>query len=83
MIRLETVFMGTKALFYGISIGLLLSYILHLFLNKTTGLSYIFPLNAVIISIITVFLLITLIMNYSVSKIKKQNIIETIRNENI
>ena len=36
-----------------------------------------------IISIIVVYLLITILMKYSINKINKQNTIETIRNENI
>ena len=36
-----------------------------------------------IISILVVFILISLIMKYSLNKINKQNTIETIRNENI
>ena len=35
------------------------------------------------ISIVVVFLLITIIMHVSVKKINKQNIIDTIRNDNI
>ena len=37
----------------------------------------------ILISVIAVFVLLTLIMNYSMKKTKTQNIIETIRNENI
>ena len=37
----------------------------------------------IIIAVVVVFILISLIMKYSMSKINKQNTIETIRNENI
>ena len=47
-----------------------------------TGI-YNVPIKAILITIIFVFLLITCIMKYSMSKINKQNTIETIRNENI
>lgn len=83
MIRLETVFMGVKSLVFSIPIGILLSYLIY----KTLGLSYITdfvpPIKSIIISIVAVFLLITCIMKYAMSKIDKQNTIETIRNENI
>lgn len=46
-------------------------------------LVYHLPWKAIVISIVAVFLLITIIMKYSIGKIDKQNIIETIRNENI
>ena len=39
--------------------------------------------KAILISILFVAVVITIIMKYSMSKINKQNIIETIRNDNI
>jgi putative ABC transport system permease protein len=36
-----------------------------------------------LISIAAVFIVVWLIMKYSISKVNKQNIIETIRNDNI
>ena len=44
---------------------------------------YILPWQAITISIIVVYILVSLIMYVSVNKINKQNIIETIRNDNI
>ena len=83
MIRLESIFMGVKALFFGIPIGIGLSYLIYHFLSSDEGLPYKMPVLAIIISIIAIFLLISLVMKYSMSKINKQNTIETIRNENI
>lgn len=83
MIRLESLFMGVKSLFFGIPIGVALSYIIYHFLSEDSGIPYKLPIVAIIISIVVVFILISLIMKYSMSKINKQNTIETIRNENI
>ena len=83
MIRLESIFMGTKSLVIGVPIGIGLSYLIYYYLGKDIGLPYILPLLAIIISILAVFLLITCIMRYSINKINKHNTIETIRNENI
>ena len=82
MIRLESIFVCTKSLIFGIPIGLAISYIIYLFL-KDGGLKYKVPFNGIIISSVFVLLLISLLMKYSISKINKQNTIETIRNENI
>ncbi len=82
MIRLESIFMGVKSLLFGITIGSILSYLLYKIL-VVPGKVFSFPILAISISIIVVFLLITVIMKYSISKINKQNTIETIRNENI
>ena len=76
-------FMGVKSLLFGIPIGIVLSYIEYHYLVGNSGLKYRLPIFAIIISIIAVFLLIAMIMKYSMNKINKQNTIETIRNENI
>ncbi len=83
MIRLESLFMGVKSLIIGIPIGVLLSYVIYHFLVSEMGLPYKLPLMAITISVIIVFILIWIIMRYSIHKINRQNIIETIRNENI
>ncbi len=83
MIRLETFFMGMKSLLWGIPIGIFLSYLIYHFLAGDSGRQYQIPILAIIISILAVFILISLIMKYSIKKINKQNTIETIRNENI
>ena len=83
MIRLESIFVCTKSLIFGIPIGLAISYLIYLLLNQDGGLKYHVPFNGIIISSIFVLLLISILMKYSISKINKQNTIETIRNENI
>ena len=83
MIRLESLFMGIKSLLFGVPIGIALSYIIYHFLSKESGIPYKLPSLAILIAISVVFILISLIMKYSMSKINKQNTIETIRNENI
>ncbi len=83
MIRLESTFMGVKSLIFGIPIGIGISYLIYRSLGDGSGINYELPIFAILISIFAVFLLITLIMKYSMGKINKQNTIETIRNENI
>ena len=81
MIRLESIFMGIKSLIIGIPLGIILSYLIYYLFNSPN--EYKLPIIAIVITIIAVYLLITLIMHYSLKKINKQNTIETIRNENI
>ena len=84
MISLESFFYGTKSLLIGIPIGIVLSILLYKLLNNDmVVVKYQIPYLPIIISIIAVFVLITVIMKFSISKINKQNTIETIRNENI
>ena len=81
MIRLESLFIGFKALIFGIPIGIAISYLIYRQFNALY--IYEIPYIGIIISMIAVFLIVSLIMKYSTNKINKQNIIETIRNENI
>ena len=84
MIRLESLFYGTKSLIIGIPIGILISYFIYnIFGGMNLIIKYTLPIKGIIISILVVFILITVIMKYSVNKINKQKTIETIRNENI
>lgn len=83
MIRLETIFLGVKSLSIGIILGLIFSYVIYLGFSINVELNYIFPIDAIIISIIAVGILIGGIMKYSLNKINKLNIIETIRKDNI
>lgn len=83
MIRLESIFYGTKSLLIGIPIGTLLSYLMFKAFGESVDFGFIFPVSGVSISVIAVFVLIISIMKYSLNKINKQNIIETIRKDNI
>ena len=83
MIRLESIFVCIKSLIFGIPIGLTISYVIYLLLSQNEDLKFEVPFNGIIISSIFVLLLISILMKYSISKINKQNTIETIRNENI
>lgn len=84
MISLESLFYGAKSLIIGIPLGTLLSYLIYnALMEGELEFTYNLPIPAIIISIIAVLVLITVIMKYSISKINKQNTIETIRNDNI
>lgn len=83
MIRLESLFYGLKSLLIGVPLGLLGGYAIFKATGNTIMLDYLFPTMAVLISIVFVFFVVWLIMKISISKVNKQNIIETIRNDNI
>lgn len=83
MIRLESLFYGLKSLLIGVPLGLLGGYAIFKATGNTIMLDYSFPTMAVLISIVFVFFVVWLIMRISISKVNKQNIIETIRNDNI
>lgn len=84
MVRLESLFMGVKSLVFGTILGFLISFLMYKVLYKDeVDVEFLFPYKSVIIASIAVFIVIFAIMRYSIKKIESQNIIETIRNENI
>ena len=83
MIRLESLLYGLKSLLIGIPIGLLGSFCIYQAFKNSVDFGYMIPWVSVLISIIFVFIIVGATMKYSLSKINKQNIIETIRQDNI
>ena len=83
MIRLESIFYGLKSLIIGIPIGTILSYGMYTIFRNNMEMEYVLPYKSIVISIVFVAVIIGIIMKYSMSKINKQNVIETIRNDNI
>lgn len=84
MIRLESLMYGIKSLIIGIPLGVLGVFaIFSAFSKGSVPISFVFPWKAILISIVAVFIVVWLIMKYSISKVNKQIIIETIRNDNI
>ncbi len=83
MITLETIFYCAKSLIYGTVLGLLASYFIYRAFSKNMEITFSIPYKAILISIIFVFVIVYVIMKYSIKKINKQNTIETIRKETV
>lgn len=84
MIRLESLFTGTKALIIGVPAGWALSYLIyHMEITNDTFIEFDPPISATLACVLVVFLLLLAIMKFSLTKINKNNIIETIKDENI
>ncbi len=83
MIRLESIFYGLKSLMIGISVSLFLTYYMNTSLSKWIAKSYQFPTMTILISTLFVFIVVYMTMHYSLKQINKQNIIDSIREENI
>lgn len=84
MVRLESVFISVKALVIGVPLGILISYLLCVIMNRMDGaIIYETPYKAIILCIVVVIMLIYAIMKLSMTKLRHNNIIETIKNENL
>ena len=89
MIILESVLYSFKSLLNGLLISLFILYIMYnagtnnTFINKIIILFNNLPYINILLSILIVVIFVLITMFYSLSKINKQNIIDTIRNDNI
>ena len=80
----ESLFFGMKSLIFAIPVSIGITVLIHYALADMVSIStIIIPWKYIIISIVSVFVIVLLTMIYSTSKIKKHNIIEQIREENI
>lgn len=83
MIYLESLLYGALALIYGVPIGLVIDVVVNKVLGDVIQLGIILPWNAVLISVVGIFV-ITFVASYiPMKKINKENIIENIRQESI
>lgn len=83
MIHYESIFYGIKSLLYGLPISVIVMFLIY----KATEFSYEYefylPWKSIGIVIVAVFLIVGIAMLYSSSKVKKENIIDALKQENI
>ncbi len=84
MLRFECIAYVLKSLLISVPTGTLITYVAYTVVNShdKVNLSYELPIMQILSATIVVFLVVYGIMKLSLNKITKQNIIETIRNEN-
>ncbi len=83
MIRYESIFYGLKALLYGLPISIGLMYLMHWALSEGFSFPFYLPWMHIGIVIFSVFLIVSVSMMYSSAKVKKENIIDALKQENM
>jgi putative ABC transport system permease protein len=83
MIRFESIFYGLKSLLFGLPIGILIDHFMYKNVTSMFVYDYVLPYKAISISVIFVFVIISITMIYSVRKIRNDNIIDVIKQENL
>lgn len=81
MIRLESIMYGARSLIIGIPLGTALSYAIYKAFAKEVDFGYSIPFIPMLIATVFVAIVVWITMHFSLAKIKKQNIIETIRKQ--
>lgn len=83
MMNYECLLYGTKSLLYGLPVSFLLTYLIHNTLSGSYQMPFKLPLTAVCIAVFSVFAVVFTTMLYSMRKIKKDNPIDALKNENL
>lgn len=82
MIYFESIFYGIKALMYGLPISIGVIAILYWSISNTFEYGFALPWLSIFYVVIAIFIIVASAMLYSVSKIKKENIIDGLKQEN-
>ncbi|SDY67646.1 putative ABC transport system permease protein [Evansella caseinilytica] len=83
MIHFESIFYGIKALLYGIPLSMAVMYLMHRALMNTFSYGLAVPWSDILYAIAAVFAIVSSAMLYSIAKVKKENIIDALKQENI
>lgn len=79
----ESLFFGLKSLLYGIPVSIGINALIAMAMAGVFETSLIIPWDSMLITVIGVFIIVLIAMNYATKKIKKENILESLREENI
>lgn len=83
MIYLECIFYGLKSIIIGLPIGIGLCYLLYNSIMGIFTFEFTLPIFSIIACTIAVFVIVFITMIYSIRKVKKDNIIDVLRQDNI
>lgn len=81
MINYESIFYGIKALIYGLPISFAVIYLIYRTLMMKFSFGFEVPWGSIFIAIIAVFIIVGVAMLYSSKKVKKENIIDALKQE--
>lgn len=82
MLNYECIIYGAKSLIYGLPVSAVVTYFIYRAMNMGIETDFFMPWKAVAIAVFSVFAVVFSTMLYSMSKIKSDNLIETLKNEN-
>ena len=83
MMNFECILYGTRALLFGLPVSVGISYLIHLAVSEGYQKDFTLPWVAIGIAVMSVFLVVFVTMMYSMSKVKKDNPIDALKNENL
>lgn len=83
MMNYECILYGLKGLLFGLPISLVLCWLMYRSVLEAASISFIVPWTGIIIVTVSIFIIVFASMLYSMSRIKRDNPIEALRNDNL
>lgn len=83
MLNFECILYGTKALIYGLPVSAGVTYLIYCSIRQGIDTNFFIPWEAVGIAVLSVFIVVFATMMFSMSKIKNDNPIDALKNENL
>ncbi len=83
MVNYESGFYGIKALLYGLPLSFGVMFLIYRSMGETFEYGFTVPWKSIIIAVVAIFIIVGSSMLYSTRKIKNENIIDALKQENI
>lgn len=83
MLNYECLIYGGRSLAIGLPISFIFSFFIHYVINQMVQVDYFIPYISVLLAIVMVFVVVFITMLYTTRKIRRNNVIEELRIENI
>ena len=83
MMNYECLLYGSRALLFGLPLSVLISHLIYRVVRQGVMLAFKIPPAAVIIAVCSVFVVVFVTMLYAMRKIKRENLMDALKNENI
>lgn len=83
MMNFECLLYGFKGLLYGLPVSVFITWLIHRAISDGLEMKFFIPWYSLVIAVGSVFLVVFSTMLYSTHKIKRENIMDTLKDENI
>lgn len=83
MMNLECVLYGIRAILYGLPVSIGVTFLIWKVVCSVYETSFTLPWTAIAVAVFSVFAVVFVTMLYAMGKVKKENIMDALRNENL
>lgn len=83
MMNFECLLYGFKGLLYGLPVSFIVTWMIYRSVGQGLEMAFFIPWYSIVIAVGSVFLVVFITMLYSMKKIRRENTIDTLKNENL